>query len=98
MAMAQAAGADFSTIVILAGGNRELQKLVDQVVIRSMRVLGLREDTRLQTPWTDGYRDVLDLLERGDRARAVARYRQIYPQFRKAVERALLPGEGAKPA
>ena len=87
---AQAAGADFSTIVIMAGGNRELQALVDQVVTRSMRTLSLNSDSDLWTPWLDGYREVLELLEKGDRERAVARYRQIYTQYRAAIEKALL--------
>jgi DNA-binding GntR family transcriptional regulator len=90
-AMAQASGADFSTIVILAGGNVELQALVDQVVLRSMRMLRLSSDSDLWTPWVEGYRDVLDLLEQGNRAAAVARYRQIYPGYRAAVERAFSP-------
>jgi DNA-binding GntR family transcriptional regulator len=36
---AGAAGADFSTIVIMASGNRELQPMVDLVVARTMRIL-----------------------------------------------------------
>jgi DNA-binding GntR family transcriptional regulator len=94
VAMAQSAGADFSTIVILAGGNRELQALVDQVVTRSLRMLSLRADSDLWAPWVDGYRDVLELLEKGERERAVARYRQIYVQYRAAIEKALLPAQG----
>lgn len=88
--VAQAAGADFSTIVIMAGGNRELQALVDQVVTRSMRTLSLNTDSDLWAPWLDGYREVLELLEKGDRERAVARYRQIYTQYRQAIEKALV--------
>ena len=87
-AMAQASGADFSTIVILAGGNVELQTLVDQVVARTMRMLRLSSASDLWTPWLEGYRDVLELLEHGDRPAAIARYRQIYPAYRAAVERA----------
>ena len=87
-AMAQVAGSDFSTIVILAGGNLELQTLVDQVVLRTMRMLRLSPDSDLWTPWVEGYRDILGLLEQGNRAAAVARYRQIYPAYRAAVERA----------
>ena len=87
-AVARASGADFSAIVILAGGNIELQALVDQVVLRSLRMLRLSSDSDLWTPWVDGYRDVLELLEQGNRAAAIARYRQIYPGYRAAVERA----------
>lgn len=92
-AIAQAAGADFSTIVILAGGNRELQALVDQVVTRSLRLLSLSADSSLWTPWVDGYREVLELLEKGERDRAVARYRQIYTQYRAALEKVLLSAQ-----
>jgi DNA-binding GntR family transcriptional regulator len=92
VAIAQAAGADFSTIVIMAGGNRELQALVDQVVTRSMRMLSADSDMR--RPWVEGYGEVLELLEKGERERAVARYRQIYTQYRAAIERALLPAPG----
>jgi DNA-binding GntR family transcriptional regulator len=91
VALAQSAGADFSTIVILAGGNRELQALVDQVVSRSMRMLGLGSGSDLWAPWVGGYRDVLELLERGNQSGALARYRQIYPEYRKALERAASP-------
>ncbi len=87
-AMAQVSGADFSTIVILAGGNVELQTLVDQVVLRTLRMLRLSPDSELWAPWVEGYRDVLELLDQGNRAAAVARYRQIYPAYRAAVERA----------
>jgi DNA-binding GntR family transcriptional regulator len=92
--IAQAAGADFSTIVILAGGNRELQALVDQVVIRSSRMLTLSASSELWAPWVDGYRDVLELLERGDREGAAVRYREIYGQYRAAVEKQLWSGSG----
>ncbi len=90
--IAQAAGADFSTVVIVAGGNRELQALVDQVVIRSSRMLTLSASSELWAPWVDGYREVLELLERGDRDRAAARYREIYGQYRAAVEKQLWSG------
>jgi DNA-binding GntR family transcriptional regulator len=95
--VAQAAGAEFSTIVIMAAGNRELQALVDQVVTRSMRMLGLSADSDLWTPWLDGYREVLELLEKGEKERAVARYRQIYTQYRAAIEKVLLTGTGDPP-
>ena len=51
-------------------------------------MLRLSSDSDLWTPWLEGYRDVLALLEQGNRAAAVARYRQIYPAYRAAVERA----------
>jgi DNA-binding GntR family transcriptional regulator len=97
-AMAQSSGADFSSVVILAGGNVELQAMVDQVVLRTLRLLRLNSDSDLWAPWIEGYRDVLDLLEQGNRPAAQARYRQIYPAYRAAVERAFsapLPGNTA---
>jgi len=90
---AAAAGADFSTIVVLANGNRELQALLDLVVVRSLRMLTTEPGSAVWRPWTTGYRDVLALLERGDRAAAVARYRQIYVEYRAAVERILWDGD-----
>jgi|GEM_PF-3460512 len=68
---AAAVGADFSTVVISACGNRELQTHVDLVVARTLRVLSLTAESDVQTVWLDGYRRTLELLETGDRARAV---------------------------
>jgi DNA-binding GntR family transcriptional regulator len=86
---ALAAGADFSTIVVLAAGNRELQSLIDLVVTRTARMLALSADSELWDPWVRGYGAVLDLLERGERQRAVDRYREIYTEYRLAVEESL---------
>lgn len=92
---ASAAGADFSTIMIMASGNRELQTHVDLVVTRALRLLALRADSSVWQLWIDGYREVLDRLERGDRTGAVERYRQIYVEYRAWVEEALArAGEG----
>jgi DNA-binding GntR family transcriptional regulator len=90
--IASAAGADFSTIVVMANGNRELQSLLDLVVVRSLRMLTRDPDSDVWRPWVTGYREVLDLLEQGDRAGAVARYRQIYVEYRAAVEEMLWHG------
>ena len=86
---AGASGADFSTIVIMAGGNRELQSLVDLVVARSLRFQALGPDSPIWEPWVTGYRETLELLEAGERERAVARYRRIYVEYRDAVEESL---------
>ncbi|AGL14713.1 GntR family transcriptional regulator [Actinoplanes sp. N902-109] len=84
---AAAAGADFSTIVILASGNRELQSMVDLVVARTNRILALSEG--LFQIWIDGHDEVLELLERGDTAGATARYRRIYADYRARAEEEL---------
>ncbi|MFI5936729.1 GntR family transcriptional regulator [Actinoplanes sp. NPDC051494] len=81
---AAAAGADFSTIVILASGNRELQSMVDLAVARTNRILAMSE-TLFQI-WIDGHDEILDLLDRGDTAGATARYRQIYADYRARAE------------
>ena len=47
----------------------------------------------LWRPWVTGYGEVLDLLERDDRAGAAARYRQIYVEYRAAVEETLWHGD-----
>jgi DNA-binding GntR family transcriptional regulator len=86
---AYASGADFSTIAIMAAGNRELQSLVDLVVVRTRRFPVLAVDSPVWEPWTTGYRETLELLEEGERGRAVARYRRIYVEYRAAVEELL---------
>ena len=86
---AGAAGADFSTIVILASGNRELQSMVDLVVARTLRILAMGAESSLWEVWISGHKDVLKLLEEGDPVGALARYRQIYVDYRAAVEQSL---------
>lgn len=96
---AAAAGADFSTVVIMASGNRELQTHVDLVVARTLRVLALTAESRVWTVWLDGYRESLELLERGDHAGAIERYRQIYRDYRARIENMLFdePGDDRCP-
>ena len=86
MTAAGAAGADFSTIMIMASGNRELQTHVDLVVARTLRLLALTAESDVWPIWIDGYAETLALLERGDRDEAVARYRRIYRDYRACVE------------
>lgn len=88
---ATSAGADFSTIMISASGNRELQTHVDLVVTRMRRILGLTAESSHWRPWIDGYTEVLTLLEQGEPQAAIARYRQIYAEVRADLE----SGQGA---
>lgn len=83
---AGAAGADFSTVVILASGNRELQSLVDLVVARTNRILVMTAESDIFGIWVAGHDDILALLERGETQAAAARYRQIYVDYRAKVE------------
>jgi DNA-binding GntR family transcriptional regulator len=91
--MAGTAGADFSTIAILASGNRELQTHVDLVVARTMRLLALTAESDVWQIWIRGYRETLELLERGERDAAVERYRRIYAEYRARVETLLFDEE-----
>jgi DNA-binding GntR family transcriptional regulator len=86
---AGAAGADFSATVILASGNRELQAMVDLVVARTTRILAMTAESDLWSTWIEGHDAIIDLLEAGDRAGAVQRYRQIYVDHRAKVEAVL---------
>ena len=86
---AGAAGADFSTTVILASGNRELQSMVDLVVARTMRILAMTAESDLWRIWIDGHTEIIKLLEAGDSRGALARYRKIYVDYRVAVEQEL---------
>ncbi len=88
---ATSAGADFSTTMISASGNRELQTHVDLVVTRMRRILGLTPESSHWQPWIDGYTEVLTLLEQGQPRAAIARYRQIYAEVRADLE----SGQGA---
>lgn len=92
---AGAAGADFSTIMIMASGNRELQTHVDLVVARTLRLLALTAESNLWQVWIDGYTRTLQLLECGDHAGAVERYRQIYTEYRSRVETFLFDESGS---
>lgn len=83
---ATSAGADFSTIMISASGNRELQTHVDLVVTRMRRLLMLTPERGQWRPWIDGYAEVLTLLEQDDPHGAIARYRQIYAEVRAGLE------------
>ncbi len=83
---AAGAGADFSTVVILASGNRELQTHVDLVVARTLRLLALTADSDIWDVWTVGYAETLTLLEAGDHPGAIARHRQIYTEYRARLE------------
>jgi DNA-binding GntR family transcriptional regulator len=84
---AGAAGADFSTIVILASGNRELQSMVDLVVARTMRILAMTAESNLWSTWIDGHEDILALLDAGDTKGALERYKQLFVEHRARVER-----------
>ena len=84
--LAGAAGSDFSTIAILASGNRELQTHADLVVARTLRLLALTAASDIWEIWIRGYRETLELLERDERGAAVERYRQIYTEYRARVE------------
>jgi len=86
---AGAAGADFSAIVILASGNRELQSMVDLVVARTLRLLATGAESNLWEVWITGHDEILECLEAGDSARALQRYRQIYVEYRAKVEQSL---------
>ena len=68
---ANAVGADFSTILISACGNRELQNHVDLVVARTQPVLARGAESELWRVWLDGER-VEDLLAEPSRADARA--------------------------
>ncbi|GAA3347882.1 GntR family transcriptional regulator [Amorphoplanes nipponensis] len=83
---AGAAGADFSTVAILASGNRELQSMVDLVVARTLRILAMGADSNLWEVWISGHEEVLEHLEAGDTTGALERYKKIYVEFRTRIE------------
>jgi DNA-binding GntR family transcriptional regulator len=84
---AAGAGADFSSTITAASGNRELQTHIDLVVARTLRILALTPDSSVWAVWLDGYRETLELLEGGNRTAALDRYRRIYADYRLCVQR-----------
>jgi DNA-binding GntR family transcriptional regulator len=80
-------GADFSSTITQASGNRELQTHIDLVVARTLRILALTPESTVWSVWLDGYRETLELLEADNRAGALDRYRQIYADYRQCVQR-----------
>lgn len=83
---AAAAGASFSTTIILASGNRELVTHVDLVLPRALRVQALTSQNAMWAIWLEGYRQCLEHLEAGNKPAALARYRQIYLDYRRGVQ------------
>jgi DNA-binding GntR family transcriptional regulator len=83
---AGSAGSDFSTIAIMASGNRELQTHVDLVVARTLRLLALTADSDIWQIWVTGYREMLERLDADDRDGFVRRHRQIYRDYRARLE------------
>jgi DNA-binding GntR family transcriptional regulator len=63
--------------------------MVDLVVARTLRILAMSAQSNLWTTWIDGHNAILELLEAGDRAGAVARYKQIYVDYRADIEQML---------
>ena len=59
--------------------------MVDLVVARTTRILAMTPESDLWQTWIDGHNDIIALLETGDRAGALARYRQIYTDYRAQV-------------
>ena len=85
VAKAAAAGTDFSSIIFRASGNQELQAYFDVAMARTVRLLALTAESEAWHAWVAGYTDTLQLLECGDQAGAIKRYRQIYEDFRALV-------------
>jgi hypothetical protein len=55
-----------------------------------MRILAVSAESDLWTTWINGHDDILRLLEAGDPKGAIARYKQIYVEYRARVEVELL--------
>jgi len=90
------AGADFTTIVTLASGNRELQTHVDLVMTRTQRLFSRTKKDETWQVWVNGYREILTYLEADDRAAAVARYRQIFIEYRAVIETMLFDSDSCR--
>ena len=93
---AGSAGADFTTIVTLASGNRELQTHIDLVMTRTQRLFSRAKKDETWQVWVNGYREILTYLEADDRAAAVARYRQMFIEYRAVIETMLFDSDSCR--
>jgi DNA-binding GntR family transcriptional regulator len=66
------------------------------VVARTMRILAMTAESDLWSTWIEGHEAILELLEAGDTRGALARYRQIYVDYRGRVERELFEDQPAQ--
>ncbi|MFI6691178.1 GntR family transcriptional regulator [Streptomyces sp. NPDC050433] len=86
VATAGTAAVEVTVVMTEAGDNQELRTHLDLVVARALRLLTLTSDSGVWDLWHTGYGAVIELLERGEPAVALARYREIYRDFRALVE------------
>jgi DNA-binding GntR family transcriptional regulator len=83
-------GMDFTSTIVLASGNRELQTHLDLVLARTQRVLALTpESSEIWTLWSEGYRETLELLEADDKTAALNRFQRMYADYRQCVQESL---------
>jgi DNA-binding GntR family transcriptional regulator len=87
MVAVAAASADFTAIVILASGNRELQSMRDLAVARIARIAPMSAESDLWHIVAEGHHDILTLLRAGDKQGAAKRYRKIFADYRALVEK-----------
>ena len=81
---------DFSAIIVRAGGNAELQAMLDVLTAWTLRIFAVMSDSDLWQVWVDGQDAVLTLLQAGDHRAALERYRQIYQQCRTRIEKGVV--------
>jgi DNA-binding GntR family transcriptional regulator len=70
-----------------------LQTHVDLVIARTKRLFARAKTDEAWQVWVKGYREILTHLEADDRAAAVARYRQIFIEYRAVIETMLFDSE-----
>ena len=94
------AGEPEGALILLHGrgvDETDLFPLLDEID-PERRLLGLTLESDRWRPWTDGYTEVLVLLEHGDTQAAIARYRRIYAEVRADLESGEAAAQGLEAA
>jgi len=73
-----------------------LQTHVDLVMTRTQRLFSRTKKDETWQVWVNGYREILTYLEADDRAAAVARYRQIFIEYRAVIETMLFDSDSCR--
>lgn len=79
------AGIEFARIFLVASGNRELETLWNLMMARVQRLMLLTADSEVWNLWRAGLGELLELLEQGAGAEAIARYRRLYTEVSRAL-------------
>lgn len=86
VALLMRTGRAFTDVVIRAGGNQEIRRMLAMILARFERLLTICHREGLLDYGLETNTAILAALERGDQAEAVQRYREQMQSFQRSVE------------